>query len=146
MRKRVTVQKHRLAKHDRSGSTRLGSFSRESAHLHKQALPSLLTAPPAIIRRSCCDICSRQSGPSIFEVVSQEESPVLALEGWQLLDGEELLNLYGEAFGWKCCQCQRRESDVAWQQGRKSQWMKGRYGTAREALFGGPCARWDPLG
>ena len=146
MRKRVIVQERRFAKHDRSRSTKLRSFNRESVYLHRQPLPSLLTTTPEMVGRSCCSICGRQSGPSIFEVVSQEESPVLALEGWQLLDDQELLNLYGEAFGWKCCRYQRRESEVAWQQDRKSQWIKSRRSDARTALFGGPSARWDPLG
>lgn len=144
MRKRVVVQQHRLGRHDPDGVTRLGSLSPESAYLHKKPTPP--TTPSRRTRTSCCSICSRQSGPSIFEVASQEESVVLALDGWQQLTAEELLDLYGEAFGWGCCRCQGRGGDTEWQQKRKNQWMKVGSGGAREMLFGGPCVRWDPLG
>ncbi|RYP05516.1 hypothetical protein DL764_003776 [Monosporascus ibericus] len=143
MRKRVEVQKHRLDHHDPNGSARLGSLSEESAYLHKQPTPP---STPSGVRTACCSICSRQSGPSIFEVASQEESVVLALDGWQQLDADELLGLYGEAFGWGCCRCQRKEGDLDWQRKRKNQWMKVGSGTAKEKLFNQTCVRWDPLG
>ncbi|RYO88861.1 hypothetical protein DL763_005824 [Monosporascus cannonballus] len=143
MRKRVEVQKHRLDRHDPNGSARLGSLSRESAYLHKQPSPP---STPSGARTACCSICSRQSGPSIFEVASQEESVVLALDGWQQLHADELLGLYGEAFGWGCCRCQGKEGDLEWQQKRKNQWMKVGSGTAKEKLFSQTCVRWDPLG
>lgn len=149
MRKRVAVQQHRLHRHDPKGDSataRLGSLSPESAYLHKQQ-PTPTSATTTRTRTtSCCSICSRQSGPSIFEVASQEESPVLALDGWQELDAEELLGLYGEAFGWSCCRCQGKEDNAAWQQKRKNQWMKVGSGGAMEKLFGEVSVRWDPLG
>lgn len=143
MRKRVTVQKHRLSRFDPKGLTRLGSLSPESAYLHKQPTPSTKLSRS---RTSCCSICSRQSGPSIFEVASQEESVVLGLDGWQQLDADELLSLYGEAFGWGCCRCQGRENDTKWQQKRKNQWIKVGSEGAKEKLFSETSVRWDPLG
>ncbi|OTA70159.1 hypothetical protein K449DRAFT_3991 [Hypoxylon sp. EC38] len=121
MAKRVMVQKHRLKRHDPSGQAKLGCFTHESRHLHKQPLPPL---PPASeLRRACCSICSRHTGPSIFEVVSCEESVVLSLEDWQRLSKEELLDLYAEAYGWNCYRRLGQENNVEWQQTSKSDWL-----------------------
>lgn len=146
MQKRVTVQKHRLLRYDPSGTARLGSLSPESIYLHKQPIPPSAKLSRSRASSTCCSICSRQSGPSIFEVASQEESVVMGLDGWQQLDAEELLSLYGEAFGWGCCRCQGRENDSQWQQKRKNQWMKVGSEGKRERLFGETRVRWDPLG
>ncbi|KAI1389701.1 uncharacterized protein F4822DRAFT_210234 [Hypoxylon trugodes] len=121
MAKRVAMQQHRLKRHDPSGETKLGSLTHESRHLHKQDLPP---HPPASEPgRACCIICSRRTGPSIFEVVACEESVVLSLDGWQQLEKEELLDLYAEAYGWNCYRCLGQENNVSWQQTSKNDWL-----------------------
>ncbi|KAI1204306.1 uncharacterized protein F4807DRAFT_454760 [Annulohypoxylon truncatum] len=121
MAKRVAVQKHRLKRHDPSGQTQIGSITQESRHLHNQPLP--LLPPPTEPRRACCAICSRRTGPSIFEVVACEESVVLSLEDWQQLSKEELLDLYAEAYGWNCYRCLGQKDNVEWQQISKNDWL-----------------------
>ncbi|KAI2601725.1 hypothetical protein GGR54DRAFT_84073 [Hypoxylon sp. NC1633] len=138
MAKRVAVQKHRLKRYDPTGQAILGSLTHESRHLHKQPLQSPPTSEPS---RACCIICSRRTGPSIFEVVSCEESVVLSLEGWQQLEKEELLDLYAEAYGWNCYRCLRQENNVAWQQTSKNDWLTV-CSSGAEKLYS--IRRWNP--
>ncbi|KAI1140320.1 hypothetical protein F5Y05DRAFT_313579 [Hypoxylon sp. FL0543] len=139
MAKRVAVQQHRLKRHDPSGQTKLGSLTHESRHLHRQPLPPL---PPASEpRRACCIICSRHTGPSIFEVVSCEESVVLSLDDWQQLSKDELLELYAEAYGWNCYRCLGQENNLEWQQTSKKDWLTV-CGSSTEKLH--TVRRWNP--
>ncbi|KAI0387207.1 hypothetical protein F5Y04DRAFT_78876 [Hypomontagnella monticulosa] len=140
MAKRVAVQKHRLKRHDPSGRTKLGCLTHESQHLHKQPLPA---PPPASeAHRACCVICSRRTGPSIFEVVACEESVVLGLEGWEKLTRDELLDLYAEAYGWNCYRCLGQENNVEWQRTSKNDWLTV-CGSSAEKLHN--VRRWSPF-
>ncbi|KAI1381043.1 hypothetical protein F4677DRAFT_405685 [Hypoxylon crocopeplum] len=139
MAKRVAVQKYRLKRHDPSGQAKLGSLTYESRHLHKQPLPPPL--PTSEPTRACCIICSRRTGPSIFEVVSCEESVVLGLDGWQQLGQDELLNLYAEAYGWNCYRCLGQENNVEWQRTSKNDWLTV-CGSSVEKLHS--VRRWNP--
>ncbi|KAI0108482.1 hypothetical protein F4814DRAFT_59693 [Daldinia grandis] len=121
MAKRVAVQQHRLKHYDASNEIKLGSLTHESQYLHKQSLPPLPLVTKS--RRPCCVICSRQTGPSIFEVVSCEESVVLSLDGWEKLGKEELLDLYAEAYGWNCYRSLGQENNIEWQQISKNDWL-----------------------
>ncbi|KAI0179219.1 hypothetical protein GGR52DRAFT_296932 [Hypoxylon sp. FL1284] len=126
MAKRVATQQHRLRRHDPTGQTLLGSLTPESRHLHKQqpVTPSSSSSslPPQPVR-TCCAVCSRRSGPSIFEVVACEESVVLSLDGWQRLSKEELLDLYAEAYGWGCYRSLGQETNFEWQKSSKNDWL-----------------------
>lgn len=140
MAKRVAVQKHRLRRYDPSGKAKLGSLTHESQHLHKQHLPA---PPPALeTHRACCVICSRRTGPSIFEVVACEESVVLGLDGWQQLTRDELLDLYAEAYGWNCYRCLGQENNVEWQRTSKNDWLTV-CGSSTEKLHN--IRRWSPF-
>ncbi|KAK6951057.1 hypothetical protein Daesc_007586 [Daldinia eschscholtzii] len=125
MAKRVAVQLHRLNRHNALNEVKLGSFTHESQHLHKQPLPPL--PPSTKPRRACCVMCSRQTGPSIFEVVACEESVVLSLDGWEKLDKDELLDLYAEAYGWNCYRSPGQEHNYEWQQASKNDWLTAYY-------------------
>ena len=61
---------------------------------------------------------------------------MLALDGWQQLDDEELWDLYSEAFGWRHCLEQNQETNVALQKNIKNSHKEIEFFTAREALFG----------
>lgn len=139
MAKRVAVQQHRLKRHDPFGQTKLGSLTHESRHLHKQPLPPL--PPTSQPNRACCIICSRRTGPSIFEVVSCEESVVLSLDGWQQLEKGELLDLYAEAYGWNCYRSMGQEKNFEWQKTSKNDWLAV-CSTSAEKLYS--IRRWNP--
>ncbi|KAI1806842.1 hypothetical protein F4811DRAFT_105191 [Daldinia bambusicola] len=139
MAKRVAVQLHRLKRHDASAEVKLGCLTHESQHLHKQPLAPLPPSPKS--RRACCIMCSRQTGPSIFEVVACEESVVLSLDGWEKLDKDELIDLYAEAYGWNCYRCPGQEHDFEWQQMSKNDWLTV-CGSSAEKLHS--IRRWNP--
>ncbi|KAI6089911.1 hypothetical protein F4821DRAFT_44443 [Hypoxylon rubiginosum] len=139
MAKRVAVQRHRLKRHDPSGQAKLASLTHESRHLHKQPLPP--SPPTSQPNRACCIICSRRTGPSIFEVVSCEESVVLSLEGWEQLSKEELLDLYAEAYGWNCYRSLGQDTNFEWQKTSKNDWLTVCSSSA-EKLYS--VRRWNP--
>lgn len=97
MARRVAVQRHRLSRNAPTGAAELHSLTRISKHLHRQRVA--VPEQPSISDGASC----------IFEVVSEEESVVLMLDGWSSLSQEELWKLYIEEAGWRKCRWPEKE-------------------------------------
>ena len=104
---RVAVYMHRIWKYDPSGATR-PVFHEYSRLFHRQP-PTVLI--PEHARRGCF-CCSRTDGPDIFEVVSQEESAVLQLPGWEDMWDVEVCHAYAEQIVWGQVQYQGKDADA----------------------------------
>ena len=138
---RVAVFKHR---HERAKTTSF--FHEHSQNYHRQ--------PPNKLRpehtRDTCYCCSRTEAPDIFEVLSQEESTLPFIPGFQQWSDEDFIDMLAEEHSWRCVQCQGKwtgegADEEEWRLGRKStfapytmemweQWVEGRI------------MRWDMLG
>jgi len=121
MARRVAVLKHRIQRadpHDKLGF----HFRRSSKFLHRQPVPEPSEEEAAMA--GCCSICSRSSGPDIFEVVSQEETMVPCMPIFQdwlrgKVSNMMVLDLLAEEFGWNCCRCFSKPNNLKWQIARR---------------------------
>lgn len=135
MPRRVAVRNHRTHRYDPSGETKT-PFHKISQHLHGQPETTTEGMPDG-----GCFCCSRKAGPDIFEVITKEESMVPLYPGWKSLDLEELVDLYAEEFGWRCCLVQN-SNDAEFQKKRKEMWKSG----TRNLEYLKGIERWDILG
>lgn len=138
---RVQVYKYRMRRQDPSGKSG-PRFQEHSRHYHKQ--------PPTHLRdeaeRGGCACCSRRAAPDLFEILSQEESVVPMLPGWEQLTWEELGDAYAEAFSWACIICQGRPLTAdEFRLQRKTDWMRNTKDWESQ-LVTGQTRRWDQLG